>query len=74
MLDVGANVELRPEHIRDLAYFATTISREILHVPNPRVGLLNIGTEPGKGREVDQETYKMLDEDPLINFYGNENG
>lgn len=71
MLDVGANVELRPEHIRDLAYFATTISREILHVPNPRVGLLNIGTEPGKGREVDQETYKMLDEDPLINFYGN---
>ncbi len=71
LLDVGANVELRPEHILDLAYFATTIAKEILHIENPKVGLLNIGTEKGKGREVDNQTYDMLEADPNINFYGN---
>lgn len=71
MLDVGANVELRPEHIVDLAIFATTISHEILGVENPRVGLLNIGTEPGKGREVDNLTYEALEANENVNFYGN---
>lgn len=71
LLDVGANVELRPEHILDLAYFATTIAKEILHIENPTVGLLNIGTEKGKGRDVDNETYDMLEADSNINFYGN---
>lgn len=71
LLDVGANVELRPEHIRDLAYFASTISKEILNVENPTIGLLNIGTEKGKGREVDNLTYDLLESDSNINFYGN---
>ena len=71
MLDVGANVELRPEHILDLALFATTISREILKVNDPQVGLLNIGTEKGKGRQVDNETYELLEANENINFYGN---
>lgn len=71
LLDVGANVELRPEHIRDLAYFASAISKELLNVENPTVGLLNIGTEEGKGRELDNLTYDLLKNDPNINFYGN---
>lgn len=71
MLDVGANIELRPEHILDLSIFATTISKEILGVKNPKVGLLNIGTEPGKGRLVDNETYDLLKNTDLIDFYGN---
>lgn len=71
LLDVGANVELRPEHIVDLAIAASIVSREVLGVANPTVGLLNIGTEPGKGREVDKETYYALEACKDIKFGGN---
>lgn len=71
MLDVGANIELRPEHLKELAIASTIVSREILGVREPKVGLLNIGTEEGKGREVDQETYALLKESKEINFFGN---
>ncbi|HIT50245.1 MAG TPA: phosphate acyltransferase PlsX [Candidatus Pelethenecus faecipullorum] len=71
LLDVGANVELRPEHIGHLALFATIVSKSLLKVKNPKVGLLNIGSEPGKGREIDKETYNYLKNLPNIDFYGN---
>ena len=71
LLDVGANVELRPEHLEELAIYATVAARVIFGVENPRVGLLNIGTEPGKGREVDQLTYERLMANQQINFIGN---
>ena len=71
LLDSGANVELRPEHIEQLAYYATIMAKETLGKENPKVGLINIGTEEGKGREVDQETFKVLKESPRINFVGN---
>ncbi len=71
LLDVGANVELRPEHIVDLAVCASIVSKEVLNVKEPKVGLLNIGTEPGKGREVDKETYYALEACKEINFGGN---
>lgn len=70
-LDSGANVELKPEHLVELAIFATEAAKIIFKHDNPKVGLLNIGTEPGKGREVDQETYKLLSATPGINFVGN---
>ena len=71
LLDVGANVELRPEHYGELAIYATITAREILNIKEPTVGLLNIGSEPGKGREIDQEAYKYLSELEGINFKGN---
>ena len=71
MLDVGANVELRPEHLEELAIYATVAAKVVFGVDNPRVGLLNIGTEPGKGREVDQQTYERLMANQSINFIGN---
>jgi len=71
LLDVGANVELRPEHLEELAIYATVAAKTIFGVENPRVGLLNIGTEPGKGREVDQQTYQRLMANQSINFVGN---
>lgn len=71
LLDSGANVELRPEHIEQLAYYATIMAKETLGKENPKVGLINIGTEEGKGREVDQEAFKVLKESPRINFVGN---
>ena len=71
LLDVGANVELRPEHLEELAIYATVAAKVIFGAENPKVGLLNIGTEPGKGREVDQETYERLMGNQTINFVGN---
>lgn len=71
MLDVGANTEIRPEHILQHAQFATVFYRETRKVENPLVGLINIGTEPGKGREQEKEVYQLLQNDPMINFYGN---
>ena len=54
LLDVGANVELRSEHILQLAQYASIYVREINGIESPLVGLINIGSEPGKGREVDK--------------------
>ena len=71
LLDVGANVELRKEHLGSLAIFASVVSKEVLGVKNPKVGLLNIGSEPGKGREIDKESYYYLESLEGINFYGN---
>ncbi len=71
LLDVGANVELRPEHINELALFASITAECALNIKNPKVGLLNIGSEPGKGREVDKETFILLSQNKNINFYGN---
>ena len=71
LLDVGANVELRKEHLGSLAIFASVVSKEVLGVKEPKVGLLNIGAEPGKGREIDKEAYYYLQDLEGINFYGN---
>ena len=71
LLDVGANVELKKEHLGSLAMFASVVSEEILKVKEPKVGLLNIGSEPGKGREIEKEAYEYLQNLNQIHFYGN---
>jgi len=71
MLDVGANTDIRPEHILQHAQYATIFYKETRGVEKPLVGLINIGTEPGKGRDQEKEVYKLLAEDSSINFYGN---
>lgn len=71
LLDVGANTEIRPEHIEQHALFASVYVRETQKIDKPLVGLLNIGTEPGKGRELEQEVYKLLEKNESIHFYGN---
>lgn len=71
LLDVGANVELRPEHLLELALYAKVVAKIVLHVEKPLIGLINIGSEEGKGREVDKETYTLFKESKKINFYGN---
>lgn len=71
LLDVGANTEIRPEHILQHAEFATIFYRETRKVEKPLVGLINIGTEPGKGRDQEKEVFKLLTESANINFYGN---
>jgi len=71
LLDAGGNIEIKPEYMLHQAYFAHIYAREVLGVKEPKIGLLNIGTEPGKGRELDQEVFKLFTEDPLLNFVGN---
>lgn len=71
MLDVGANIDIRPEHIVQYAEFAHIYLQAVKHIGNPTCALLNIGTEPGKGRELEKETYKLLSENKLLNFQGN---
>ena len=71
MLDVGANITLDPTQINELATFASVVSKEVFKVKNPSVGLLNIGTEEGKGRPQDIETYELLKSNPNFPFFGN---
>lgn len=71
LLDVGANVELKPEHLGQFAVFAEVVAKEVLNVENPTCGLLNIGSEPGKGREFEKQSYEYLNNLEGINFYGN---
>jgi phosphate acyltransferase len=73
MIDVGANVDCRPGQLVQFAVMGETYSRLMLHVANPRVGLLSIGSEESKGNELTRETYRLLQEVPL-NFAGNVEG
>lgn len=60
LLDVGANVDCKPEWLVQFAMMGAEYARQILKVPMPRVGLLNIGEEPEKGNEQALETYPLL--------------
>jgi phosphate acyltransferase len=73
LIDGGANIDPTPEHIVGFAIMGTIYTRELLGCPHPRVGLLNIGTEPGKGNEFSQECFRLLSEAP-IHFAGNVEG
>ena len=74
LLDVGANLELRSDHILQLAQYASIYLREVWGIPQPLVGLMNIGTEPGKGRELERETFNLLKTNANVNFHGNIEG
>lgn len=72
IMDIGANVECRPQHLVQFAVMASAFSR--LHgTRQPRVGLLTIGEESGKGNALVKETYELLDASSL-NFIGNVEG
>jgi len=71
LLDSGANVDFKPEHLLDFAVYATVMAEKVLKRKDPQVALINIGTEDGKGREFDKETFALLKASKDINFYGN---
>ena len=73
ILDVGANLDASPEHLCQYALMGSIYAEKILGITNPRVGLLNIGSEEGKGNELTQKTYPLLKVAPL-NFIGNVEG
>lgn len=73
LVDVGANIDCRPQHLTDFAIMGSIYAREIIGRRSPKVGLLNIGSEEGKGNELSQNTFKILSESSL-NFIGNVEG
>ena len=73
ILDVGANLDATPEHLCQYALMGSIYAEKILGIPKPRVGLLNIGSEEGKGNELTQKAYALLKVAP-VNFIGNVEG
>ncbi|MDE6724550.1 MAG: phosphate acyltransferase PlsX, partial [Ruminiclostridium sp.] len=73
LLDGGANVECRPEMLQQFAVMGSVYMDKIMNVQSPRVGLLNVGAEEEKGRELEHEAHALLKETP-INFIGNIEG
>jgi phosphate acyltransferase len=74
VLDVGTNVDCKPEHLQQFARMGSIYARGVLGRPNPRVGLLNVGEEPGKGNDLVKAAYPLLENDPQIEFAGNIEG
>jgi len=73
LIDVGANVDCKPKHLVEFAIIGHTYAEEMLGIKNPRIGLLSIGEEEGKGNELVKETYPLLKQTKL-NFIGNAEG
>lgn len=73
LLDVGANVDTKPSQLREFAVMGHFYAQEILGRPSPRIGLLSIGEEEGKGTDLTREVFKVLKTTGL-NFVGNVEG
>jgi len=73
-LDVGANVEVRAQHLVQFAFLGAAFSAAVLDVRDPSVGLLTVGEEAGKGREEVVEAHRLLSGTPGIRFAGNVEG
>jgi glycerol-3-phosphate acyltransferase PlsX len=75
LMDVGANPGARPEHLHQYAAMGSIFAQSIFGVPEPRVGLMNIGSEEGKGTELVLETHELLIKQPCPGKYiGNVEG
>ncbi len=71
LLDVGSNMDAKPEHIFQYALMGSVYSEKVRGIGKPRVGLLNVGTEDGKGNELSKQTFQLLKETDLVHFVGN---
>jgi glycerol-3-phosphate acyltransferase PlsX len=74
MLDAGANVDCKPQHLVQFAHLGSIYAQDLLGRERPRIGLLNIGEEPEKGDELSIEAHHRLASDPGIHFVGNIEG
>ena len=73
LVDAGANADVRPEHLVGFALLGSTFATVRLGIQNPRVGLLSVGEEPGKGNELARAGFSLLQEAD-IEFIGNVEG
>lgn len=74
LLDVGLNSDCKPEQLNQFAIMGSVYAQNILGIEKPRVALLNIGEEEGKGNLLAQATYPLLKENRHIHFTGNVEG
>ncbi len=74
LLDVGLNADCKPEQLNQFAVMGSVYAQLVLGLENPRVGLLNVGEEEGKGNILAQATYPLLKENKHIHFVGNIEG
>lgn len=74
LVDVGLNADCKPENLSQFATLGSLYAEHILKIQQPKVGLLNLGEEEGKGNLLAQATYPMLKENKQINFIGNIEG
>lgn len=70
VIDTGANSECRVENLVQFAIMGDIYAKKVMNIENPKIGLLNIGTEPGKGSPLVREAYEQIARLP-INFIGN---
>ena len=74
LVDAGANVDCKPQHLVQFAHLGNIYAREIMGRTKPRIALLNIGKEPGKGDELSAAAYEVLNSEDSLNFVGNLEG
>lgn len=74
VVDVGANIECKPEHLLQFAVMGAALSTVYQGIEEPRVGLLNIGEEDSKGRHLERGAFAILTQSAAVNFIGNIEG
>lgn len=74
LIDGGANVDCVPEMLMQFARMGSVFMQNVYNIPQPRVGILTIGEEAGKGNAFVNAAYKLLENDSSINFIGNVEG
>ena len=74
LLDAGINSDCKPENLVQFALLGSIFAEQVLNIPNPKVGLINIGEEEGKGNLLAQAAYPLLKDAEGINFIGNIEG
>ena len=74
LVDAGLNADCKPENLNQFAILGSLFAKYILNFPNPKVGLINLGEEDGKGNILTLATYPLLKENTQINFIGNVEG
>ena len=74
LVDVGLNADCKPEQMNQFAILGSLYAQYILNINNPKIGLMNVGEEEGKGNILAQATYPLLKENTQVNFIGNIEG
>jgi glycerol-3-phosphate acyltransferase PlsX len=74
ILDVGVNADCKPDVLFQFAILGSLFAENVYNIQKPKVGLLNIGEEKGKGNLLTQSTFQLLEDNDDINFVGNVEG
>ena len=74
LCDVGANISARARHLYEYSVMASLYAERVIGVSNPRVALVSVGAESGKGTDLVKQARTLIEQDPQINFVGNAEG